>query len=366
MNNLFSGIYKNKRVLVTGHTGFKGSWLASWLDKLSAKVLGYSLESPSNPNHIDLLDLNIENKLADIRDLETFKKVVKEFRPEIIFHLAAQSLVRESYSNPLETYDVNVMGTMKIFEACRDLGSLKAIINITSDKCYENIETNESYVETDPMGGYDPYSSSKGCSELLTNSFRNSFFNINQYGKDHRVLIASARAGNVIGGGDWAKDRIVPDIMRAMEKNEKVKVRNPNAIRPWQYVLEPLSGYLLLGQKLLEGEKEFSGAWNFGPDEADVIPVKSLVESFRENWSRVDFELAEDPSAPHEAALLKLNCTKAMKLLAWRGTYNSNDTFLRTISWYKEYYDNKKIITSDDIYAYINEAKNKDIEWAKS
>ena len=271
MKNLFSRIYKNKTVLVTGHTGFKGSWLVYWLSQMGAKVVGYSLEAPTTPNHFELLQNNsqfsilnsqLTSIIGDIRDLDKLNQVFSEYKPDIVFHLAAQPLVRLSYENPIETYETNVIGTLKVFEACR-VNNVKAIVNITSDKAYENREWIWGYRENDPMGGYDPYSSSKGCADILATSYRNSYFNIKDYKKTHNTLLATCRAGNVIGGGDWAKDRLITDIMLSVSQNKKVNIRNPYATRPWEHVLEPLSGYLHIGQKLLEEKLEFGDAWNF-------------------------------------------------------------------------------------------------------
>ena len=278
MENLFGGIYKGKKVLLTGHTGFKGSWLALWLHKMGADVVGIALPAPTSPNHLELLNLNITSEMIDIRDAKAINKAFQKHQPEIVFHLAAQPLVRYSYENPHETFETNVMGTINIYEAVRNCSSVEVIVNITSDKCYDNKEWIWGYRENDAMGGYDPYSASKGCAELVTASYRNSFFNLDSYGKSHNVLLASCRAGNVIGGGDWADDRLIPDIMRAVDKNETVTIRSPHATRPWQHVLEPLSGYLLVGQKLLEGKKEFADGWNFGPSDEGSISVKEVVE----------------------------------------------------------------------------------------
>ena len=280
-STLFNGIYNNKTVLVTGHTGFKGSWLCFWLIQMGAKVIGYSLEPPTSPNHFELLNLDMVSVIGDIRDSDKLNAVFAQYQPEIVFHLAAQPLVRLSYKEPVETFETNVIGTLKVFEACRSTKSVRAIVNITSDKCYQNKEWVWGYRENDPMGGYDPYSASKGCAELVTSSYRNSFFNVNEYGKSHNVLLASCRAGNVIGGGDWAKDRLMTDIMVAVSEGKKVVIRNPRATMPWQHVLEPLSGYLMLGQKLFEGKKEFAQAWNFGPGEQGAITVKEVVENIK-------------------------------------------------------------------------------------
>ena len=363
MQNLFDGIYKNKTVLVTGHTGFKGSWLVYWLNQMGAKVIGYSLDSPTLPNHIELLNLDIISIIADIRNLDKLNEIFKIYKPDIVFHLAAQPLVRLSYENPIETYETNVIGTLKVFEACRK-NSVKAIINITSDKAYENKEWIWGYRENDPMGGYDPYSSSKGCSEILTNSYRNPYFNIGEYKKNHHTLLASCRAGNVIGGGDWAKDRLIPDIMLSVSQDKKVSIRNPKAIRPWQHVLEPLSGYLHIGQKLLEEKIEFAEPWNFGPTEEGSISVEEVVQNVKKYWNKIDYEININLNQLYESNLLKLDCSKAHKLLKWKNVWNSDTTFEKTVNWYKSFYEEKKdILTRDDLITYINNAKVKDLEW---
>ncbi|MCG3683483.1 CDP-glucose 4,6-dehydratase [Aliarcobacter butzleri] len=364
MTFLFNEIYKNKTVLVTGHTGFKGSWLVYWLSQMGAKVVGYSLEAPTNPNHIELLNLDIVSIIGDIRDLDKLNKVFSEYKPDIVFHLAAQPLVRLSYENPIETYETNVIGTLKVFEACRKF-NVNAIVNITSDKAYENREWIWGYRENDPMGGYDPYSSSKGCADILATSYRNSFFNINDYKKTHNTLVATCRAGNVIGGGDWAKDRLITDIMISVSENKKVNIRNPKATRPWQHVLEPLSGYLHIGQKLLEEKIEFADAWNFGPSDEGSITVEEVVKNVKKYWNKIDYEINKDLNQLHEANLLKLDCSKAHILLKWKDVWDSNTTFEKTVKWYKSYYEeNKKVLTQNDLENYIIDAKNKNIEWA--
>ena len=366
MQELFSGIYKNKTVLVTGHTGFKGSWLCLWLQEMGANVIGYSLEAPTTPNHIDLLDLDIVSVIGDIRDLDALNKTFEQYNPEIVFHLAAQPLVRLSYENPIETYETNVMGTLKVLESCRQ-NDVKAIVNITSDKAYENKEWIWGYRENDPMGGYDPYSSSKGCADLLVNSYRNSYFNIDEYKKSHHTLIASCRAGNVIGGGDWAQDRLITDIMVSVSQNKKVSIRNPFATRPWQHVLEPLSGYLNIGQKLLEEKVEFSDAWNFGPSDEGNITVEEVVKNVKKHWNKIDYEINRDLNQLHEANLLKLDCSKAHILLQWKDVWDSETTFEKTVKWYKSYYQNDKIIlTYDDLESYVSDAKAKNIEWSSN
>lgn len=364
MQDLFAGIYKNKTVLVTGHTGFKGSWLVYWLKEMGAKVVGYSLDAPTTPNHISLLNLDITSIIGDIRDLDTLNRTFEAHRPDIVFHLAAQPLVRLSYENPIETYETNVMGTLKVFEACRNT-KVKAVINITSDKAYENREWIWGYRENDPLGGYDPYSSSKGCADILANSYRNSYFNVDDYKKTHNTLVASCRAGNVIGGGDWAKDRLITDIMLSVSINEKVSIRNPSATRPWQHVLEPLSGYLHVGQKLLEEKKEFAEAWNFGPSDEGSINVEEVVKNVKKHWNKIDYEITGDPEQLHEANLLKLDCSKAHILLKWNDVWDSDTTFEKTVKWYQSYYENnKKTLTKKDLETYINDAKAKNIQWA--
>jgi len=365
MQSLFSSIYKNKTVLVTGHTGFKGSWLVYWLKQMGANVVGYSLEAPTQPNHIGLLNLDITTIIGDIRDLELLNQTFATYKPDIVFHLAAQPLVRLSYENPIETYETNVIGTLKVFEACRK-ANVKAIVNITSDKAYENKEWIWGYRENDPMGGYDPYSSSKGCADLLANSYRNSYFNTKEYKKTHNTLLASCRAGNVIGGGDWAKDRLITDIMLSVSHGKKVSIRNPNATRPWQHVLEPLSGYLAIGQKLLEEKVEFGEAWNFGPSDEGNITVEEVVQYVKKHWDKIDYEITRDPNQLHEANLLKLDCSKAHILLKWKDVWDSETTFEKTVLWYKAYYEeDKNILTFGDLESYVADAKNKNIEWAK-
>ena len=343
----YSNIYKNKTVLVTGHTGFKGSWLCAWLEKLGANVIGYSLEPNTNPNNYELLDINITSIIGDILDKDKLNSVFKRYKPQIVFHLAAQPLVRYSYQKPVETFETNIMGTINIFEACKNCDSIKAIINITSDKAYKNNEQKYGYKEDDPMGGYDPYSASKGCSELVTSSYRNSFFN------DNDILLASCRAGNVIGGGDWAEDRLICDIFRAVNENKKVEIRNPNAIRPWQHVLDALSGYLLVGQKLLEGDKNAATAWNFGPNDKSSISVKEVLAYVKIYWNKADYIIKEDKIRLHETSLLRLDCSKAYIELKWNAQYDINQTFEKTVLWYKEFYENKNIITNKQLDEYI-------------
>ena len=365
MTNLFNGIYKNKTILLTGHTGFKGSWLAFWLTKMGAKVIGYALEAPTQPNHLALLDFDMVSIIGDIRDQKMLDKTFNEYQPDIVFHLAAQPLVRLSYDEPVETFDTNVMGTIKVFEAAKKTSSVKAIVNITSDKAYENKEWIWGYRENDPMGGYDPYSASKGCAELVVNCYRNSFFSLDEYGTKHHILLASCRAGNVIGGGDWAMDRLMTDIMLSVSQGKKVEIRNPHATRPWQHVLEPLSGYLAIGQKLLEGKKEFAEGWNFGPENEGSITVQKVVEEVKIHWDEIDYSIEKSPKNPHEANLLKLDCSKANILLEWKSVWNSKITFEKTVTWYKDYYKENTISTLENLNTYIANAKKKKLEWTK-
>lgn len=360
---MFNNIYKDKTVLVTGHTGFKGSWLVLWLHQMGAKVIGYSKDIPSEPSHFQLLNLNITSIIGDIRDIKQLKNVFEEYKPDIVFHLAAQALVRYSYGRPIETFETNVMGTVNMFECALDQESVKAFVNITSDKAYDNQERQQGYKESDPMGGHDPYSASKGCAELVTASYRNSFF------QHTEKLLASARAGNVIGGGDWALDRLVPDIFKATSKDETVTIRNIHATRPWQHVLEPLSGYLLLGQHLLEGNSRMAEGWNFGPNEDDTREVGNVIQNIKRHWDKVTIEIIQDKNQLHEANLLKLDCSKASALLKWKPVWDFEQTIELTSNWYKDFYTNENLNVAErsqaDLDKYINDAKNKGIKWAE-
>lgn len=365
MTSLFAGYYRNKTVLLTGHTGFKGSWLAFWLHQLGANVVGYSLPAPSEPSHWELLNLPITNRVGDITDLNQLKVVFTEVQPDIVIHMAAQSLVRYSYQNPLETIQTNIVGTANVLDCIRQSPSVRAAVIISSDKCYENPEDGHALTENDPMGGYDPYSMSKGATELVTSSYRNSFFNPNQYGQSHQTLIASARAGNVIGGGDWATDRLIPDLIRGSVSGKQAVIRNPEAIRPWQHVLEPLSGYLLVGQRLLMGDVTAASGWNFGPATDDTLSVRSVIQQAQRCWDVVGID--EQPSAqnPHEANVLKLDCTKAHTMLSWFPVWNTTTAIEHTIDWYRTYYQNNQLHTSDDLRVYIEQAKAQDIIWTR-
>ncbi len=365
INHLFKGIYSGKKVFITGHTGFKGSWLSLWLSLLGADVTGFSLKPEYAPDHFSLLNIKMTSIIGDIRNKEILFDAIHAFNPDIVFHLAAQPLVRKSYNIPHETFETNIMGTVYMLEACRNSKSIKAIINITSDKCYENKDLQYSFKESDPVGGFDPYSASKGCAELITSSYRNSFFNIRDYGKEHDVLLASCRAGNVIGGGDWSEDRLIPDIVRSASKKEIINIRNPHAVRPWQHVLEPLSGYLLLGQKLLEGKPEFAEAWNFGPRNEDNISVKEVAEIAKLFWDDINYnqETALSNNQPHESSYLTLDCSKANGKLNWNEVWNIETAIEKTINWYKLFYSKNEISTENDIADYIEEATNKDLVW---
>jgi len=327
------GFWAGKNVLVTGHTGFKGSWLALWLDSLGARVTGYALEPASKPSLWALAGAKsgVASTIADIRDLGALQRAVKAVRPEVVFHLAAQSLVRQSYDDPVGTYASNVMGTVHLLEAVRHEPAVRAVVNVTSDKCYQNLETGQAYREDDPMGGRDPYSSSKGCAELVTTAYRASFFS-----REGEPALASARAGNVIGGGDWAADRIVPDMVRATASGRSVLVRNPRAIRPWQHVLEPVSGYLQLAERLLSAPKDHAEGWNFGPDAEDAVSVEVIVSTIARLWGPPAGWTADKGSHPHEAHFLKLDSAKARSRLGWRPRLRLQSALEWTVDWYKK------------------------------
>jgi len=330
--------WKNKKVLLTGHTGFKGSWLSIWLEKIGANVTGFSDRIPTRPSLFEIL--NLEDKInsitGDIRDYNQIEKVIEQNKPEIIIHLAAQSLVQDSYKNPIETYSTNVMGTINVLEATRKFSETKVLINVTSDKCYKNLETHQAFKEEDPMGGFDPYSSSKGCAELVTASYRNSFFQNNE-----NTEIATVRAGNVIGGGDWGKYRLIPDIFKAIEQNKIIKIRNPDSIRPWQHVLDPLNGYLMLAEKMWNLKKEFSEGWNFGSDKNIAKSVRWVVSQFSELWNeKISWEIDND-KLNHEAKNLFLDCNKAKNRLKWIPKLGMDLTLKWTIEWYQNYLEKK-------------------------
>jgi len=328
--------WKDKRVFVTGHTGFKGGWLCLWLKQLGAEVTGYALPSITEPSLFDVAHVadRMNSVLGDVRDREGLAQAMLKVKPEIVIHMAAQALVRYSYQNPVETYEVNVMGTVNLLEAVRACDSVRSVLVITSDKCYENQEREAGYQEHEPMGGFDPYSNSKGCAELVVSAYRQSFF---ENGK--HVAIATARAGNVIGGGDWSEDRLIPDMVRAFSAGESVVIRNPSAVRPWQYVLEALHGYLLLLERMEENHMAFSQAWNFGPDEQGARDVAWIIERFVGSWGDAAWCIEPDGKNLHEAHLLKLDCSKARRELAWQPVLELEQAIEWIADWYRHYRD---------------------------
>ena len=335
MNKKF---WNDKTVLLTGHTGFKGSWLSLWLEKLDVNLIGFSKNIPTKPSLFELA--NVENGMTSIMgnicDYNKLEEVVKEYKPEIVIHMAAQAILRESYKNPIETYATNVMGTVNLLESIRKTGNTRVILNVTSDKCYEPNELSKGYLETDRLGGYDPYSNSKACAELVTSSFRNSFFNTSEY-KERGISLASCRAGNVMGGGDWGTDRLIPDIMKGILNDEIIKIRYPNAIRPWQYVLDPLNGYVTLTEKLWSSGSEYSDGWNFGPSTNDDKPVRWIVEKLTKQWGRDIKWSIDNNNNRHEENYLKLNSSKATRRLNWKTKMNLEQALGWTIDWYKQY-----------------------------
>lgn len=366
MVTLFNGIYSGKTILLTGHTGFKGSWMAHWLSKMGANVIGYSNNIPSEPNHFKLLKTDYKAAITgDVNDLLTLEKLIAEHKVDLVFHLAAQSLVRYSYRHPIETFQTNVMGTANIIEAARHHHSVKGVVIVTSDKCYENFEDDRPYNETDRMGGYDPYSASKGAAELVTNSYRRSYFPVNEFGKKHHFVLASGRAGNVIGGGDWSEDRLIPDVVKNAANGLSTEIRSPKATRPWQHVLEPISGYLLLGQKILEGDVSVSDGWNFGPQNNETLPVSEVLNKAVAIWPSIVFDTPPQHNALHEAKLLRLDCTKSNKQLNWHPVWNTDLAIENTILWYKNYYEHGVLNTEADLRSYVTKAKELNYVWAK-
>jgi CDP-glucose 4,6-dehydratase len=364
MNNCFNDYYKGKKVLVTGHTGFKGSWLSLWLSELGANVVGYSAYLPSKPCNYEVIGLDkyVTNFEGDVRDYDGLKRVFDEVRPEVVFHLAAQPIVRHSYDEPKLTFDTNVGGTVNVLECIKQCDSVESSVIITSDKCYKNVEWLWGYREGDRLGGDDPYSASKGCAEIVIQSYCNSYF-----GDNRKLNVASTRAGNVIGGGDWAKDRIVPDSVKSWSEGREVVLRNPNATRPWQHVLEPLSGYLCLGS-VLGGESRLGGeSFNFGP-RADVIQsVGVLINTFKKHWEQANFVIKPDDSMRKESQLLKLCCDKALAQLNWEAILSFNETIEFTASWYRKYFENTDSMiefSRSQIEKYSSLAKESGIQWA--
>ncbi|MDO6764795.1 CDP-glucose 4,6-dehydratase [Agarivorans sp. 1_MG-2023] len=350
MNPIF---WQGKKVFVTGHTGFKGGWLCLWLQEMGAVVKGYALAAPTNPSLFEEARVaeGMESEEGDIRDFSRLSKSILDFKPEIVIHMAAQPLVRLSYEIPMETYSTNVMGTVHLLEAVRQVGGIKAVVNVTSDKCYENREWVWGYREEEAMGGYDPYSNSKGCAELVASSYRLSFFNKANYA-EHGCALASARAGNVIGGGDWADDRLIPDMLNAFSNNKSVEIRSPYAIRPWQHVLEPLSGYLSIAEHLYEQGCDFAEGWNFGPRDDDAKPVDWIVNQLVSNWGEDASWTLSEGEHPHEAHYLKLDCSKAKMRLGWRAVWGLEFTLTKIVDWQKAW------LNESDMKQYtVNEIK---------
>lgn len=364
MVNLFGGIYKNKTVLLTGNTGFKGSWMAYWLSKMGANVIGYSKDIPSEPNHFKLVNAPYEHIMGDVMDHDLLKQTITKHKVDIVFHLAAQSLVRYSYKHSIETFQTNVIGTANVIEACKD-STVKGCVIVTSDKCYENFEDDRPYNENDRMGGYDPYSASKGCAELVTSSYRRSFFPVPEFGKKHNFILASGRAGNVIGGGDWSVDRLIPDIVKDAAQGKTTEIRNPKATRPWQHVLEPVSGYLVLGQRILQGDITVADGWNFGPANNETLSVQEVLDRAVHIWTHILFETPPQKDQPHEAKLLRLDVSKAHQKLNWQPVWNTEAAIEYTILWYKNFYENKILNTEKDLVDYVTKAKELNYAWAK-
>lgn len=355
---LFSGCYHGKKVLITGHTGFKGSWLAYWLSELGAEIIGVALPPATCPNLWDLLRLNMVDHRIDIRDGALLSRLVADTQPEIVFHLAAQSLVRRSYRNPLEAWTTNVMGTVNLLEACRESRSVRAIVVVTTDKVYENRESSLAYHENEKLGGHDPYSASKAASELVAASYRKSYFNA-----EHMPLLATARAGNAVGGGDWSEDRLIPDLVRATVSGALLEIRSPEATRPWQHVLECLSGYLLLGQMLLEGRSECAAAWNFGPGQESNISVSTMLTCLSNYWPEAAWR-TNSQAQPHEAGLLSLDSSKAQTELGWRPVWNLDETLRVTADWYQAYIAEGRLEHRAQLAAYVNTARLAGLAWS--
>jgi len=360
---MFNDYFREKRVFITGHTGFKGAWLSWWLLQLGATVKGYAFAPYTQDDLfvVTTLEKHLQSTIADIRDADFLSREISDFQPDIVIHMAAQPLVRLSYEYPRLTYETNVMGTLNVLEAVRKCDAVRLFLNVTTDKCYENSSKREGYTETDPLGGFDPYSSSKACSELLTSAYRRSYF-------QNGTLILSARAGNVIGGGDWCKDRIVPDSIRSLIKQEPIVVRSPKAVRPWQHVLEPLSGYLNVIAESDADRGIIAGSWNFGPDPTDTLTVAQLVDQLILSWGSGEWRDGSDPSQPHEAAYLTLNCDKAKQYLKWSPVFSQVDSVDFTVQWYKAWHQNAlsaKTATLHQIEYFCTLAKKLGHEWSQ-
>ena len=358
--NLFGGVYKNKTIAVTGNTGFKGSWLALWLEALGAHVHGFSLDDHGSNSHFNILKPGYPTRFADLRNKKDLSGFIRDTQPDLVFHLAAQSLVRESYRQPFDTYETNILGTLNLLEAAQSSPGVQAVVNVTTDKVYQNISSPRGYKETDPLGGHDMYSSSKACSEILTESYRKSFLSDTA---EPKYLLASARAGNVIGGGDWAADRLVPDVMRAVCEKKACSIRNPGSVRPWQHVLEPLSGYLLLGQALLEKKRTCATAWNFGPQKNDSASVSDMLGLMQKRWNGIRWNPEKPEQDLHEAALLQLDSSKAEKDLGWSPVWNLEQTVNHTLQWYKSYLEKQDVRSHEDLRMYVADATLQKKSW---
>ena len=356
---MFGETYRGRRVLVTGHTGFKGSWLVLWLRALGAEPVGLSLPPVNTPNHWDLLGIDMPSYLVDVRDRMLVRKVVEASGAEIVFHLAAQPLVRRSYHEPIETWGTNVMGTSHVLDACRECSKVIAIVSVTTDKCYENKEWVWGYRESDSLGGHDPYSASKAAAELVAASYRKSFFSA------RGPLLATARAGNVIGGGDWSEDRLIPDLVRAMSGGAKMEIRSPNSTRPWQHVLECLAGYLMLGERLLAGDTSFAEGWNFGPEKEGNRSVRQLLEEMQLHWPEIVWKQSLKIQ-PHEANLLYLDSSKANDLLGWRPVLTFSDAVSMTAGWYRGYIEHGNVPSQEQLLEYCARASKLGLPWAAS
>lgn len=354
----FGGIFAGKKVLLTGHTGFKGSWLTLWLQQLGANVTGVSLPPDTEPSHWALLNLAGEHYELDINNAAELAQVVEKIKPDLVLHLAAQALVRESYHSPVSNWQTNVMGTVNVLEACRNTPSVKAIIAVTTDKVYENNETGAAFTEQDALGGHDPYSASKAACELAIQSYRRSFF------LTSGPLLASARAGNVIGGADWATDRLVPDLVRSCEAGQVMRIRSPQAIRPWQHVLDSLSGYLHLGAQLLQGHRHFATAWNFGPVATDSRTVADVLDMMRQFWPQLHWQVEKSAAEFHEAKVLRLNIDKAQQLLQWQPVWDVTKAATVTAQWYHAFYQRQQLITLTQLQQYVADARCSGVVWA--
>ena len=359
---LFGGAYRGRRVLVTGHTGFKGSWLALWLQALGARVFGLALPAAGQPNHSRLLQLPIDEALIDLRDAALVRGALRRFEPEVVFHLAAQPLVRRGYRDPAPTFDTNVMGLVHLLEAVRATPSVRVVVNATTDKCYRHTGEARAFREGDELGGHDPYSASKACAELVSASYRASFL-ARDDGRGHAVALATARAGNVVGGGDWGEDRLLPDLVRNAVRAQTTLIRQPAAVRPWQHVLEPLAGYLCLGQHLLDDPQAAAEAWNFGPPPDAHWPVHKVIEASAEAWPALRWAV-DDSAHPHEAAVLQLDCSKAAQRLHWRAVWDLSTALRRSVLWYRRQHEQGALDSRADLQHYVADAHRHGLAWA--